>query len=354
MHGVLARSYIPFPRAVLLGGVLLCTAAAVRTLPGGTVSGTHRARRAQDLAALPPPPPPMPPDMLFAVAPDLARLSLAAGLGALLPGGAGGAGAAAIGPKAGPLAGARARVGRGGRLVLDRRRAEDCRRFGGDAAPADEARSSFFSPVSGWPDPCGVCCSSALRRLGRVRLRGARVATLVICRARLAPGTIRCCGGSPGLSGGLCEGDVEGRGRRLVGRAAGWAARAGPTMRALANDMNWAQSAPSATCCGAGGAAAVGAAQPLCARAHSGRRRAARAVARPRARGQRGRPAPDAGRPARAGDRPYPALCLGACGSNAPHGSPAMANGARFCHAPGAVAKRGLAEEVLCNCAPAA
>jgi len=135
--------------------------------------GTHRARRAQDLAALPPPPPPMPPDMLFAVAPDLARLSLAAGLGALLPGGAGGAGAAAPDPKAGPSPGARARVGRGGRLVLDRCRAEDCRRFGGDAAPADEARLSFLL-LAGSPFPRAVRFVSAHRRLGGIPWRGAR------------------------------------------------------------------------------------------------------------------------------------------------------------------------------------
>lgn len=86
----------------------------------------------QDLATLPPLPPPLPPDMLFAVAPDLARLSLAVDLP---PIGKGKSGAA------GPDPGVRARIGRGGRLVLDRCAAADYRKLDDPAAPADEARA---------------------------------------------------------------------------------------------------------------------------------------------------------------------------------------------------------------------
>ncbi|KAK9843485.1 hypothetical protein WJX81_005242 [Elliptochloris bilobata] len=100
-------------------------------------------RPTQDLASLPPVPPPLPPDMLFAMAPDLARLSLAAGAGPL------------SGTEI-PNPGVRARVGRGGRLVLDRCHAMDCRRFDELDTPADKGVTPLWelpNPYATQPSP---------------------------------------------------------------------------------------------------------------------------------------------------------------------------------------------------------
>ena len=87
----------------------------------------QRCELPQDLASLPPLPPPLPPDMLFTLTPDLARLALAPGAGPFCG-------------TAEPNPDLRARIGRGGRLVLDRCRAAGLGRFDGAAAAMDEAR----------------------------------------------------------------------------------------------------------------------------------------------------------------------------------------------------------------------